>query len=147
MPTPNGKDIRTYLYDELFPTVTSVAANGKFKYLPYSFNGVSPVICLPKGEADRGILTQQGSRTTFYMPVWMLTLYIDTNGVEYDESAGHDLLDDIETQLATAIDLKRSVTGKWRTLTREGRSQVLQPYIIRGDTYNLEICILKVEVF
>ena len=147
MAPPNGKDIRAGIAAEIFPSITAVADGDKLTYLPSSFNSHSPMVCLGKEEDERPPLTNMGDKVTFYVPVWLLSLYSDPNGTVYDVQVAHDLLSDIRAQLAAGVTAKRKVLNKWQCITQDGRSQVLQPFPVAGDTYILEIVILKVEVY
>lgn len=143
----NGKTVRNAIVDEIFALVTSVPADDRLSYLPSTFNSHSPMICLGKEEDERPPLTNLGDKVIFYVPVWILALYADTNGIVYDAQDAHDLMSDIKAELSAAVTTKRKVANKWQMITQDGRSQVMQPFSFAGDTYVLEIVILKVEVY
>lgn len=145
--TANGKDIRNGIADEIFPLITLVDSADRLPYLPGTFNSHSPLICLAKEEDESPSLTNSGDQVSFYVPVWIMALYTDQNGVSYDAQDAHNLMSDIKSQLREAIITKRKVSGKWQKVTQDGRSQVLQPFPVAGDVYILEIVILKVEVY
>ena len=143
--TGSRKQTRTDLRDELAPLVTSVPSHNFYRYEPQDYLGKSPVVFLRSIGAEHPKVTKT-SNSIFLVEAHILTLYADYTNEVYQEEESSDLLDEIEKQIATAVDTKRVVPDKWTDLAIEGRT-IIDDQPAGGVLYLHEAVLLRVSLY
>lgn len=139
----NRKALRAALKTLLQTQVA--AAQAVHKNEPGDIGGQSPVLVISSRGSRRTRMTMQGSQlgAKFYLDVYTLAAETTSGSYTYADSA--DVIDDLESQIATAIERSQE-NGSWNTIGYDGES-VLEFGMYDDLPYFRERIPLAIEVF
>lgn len=139
----NRKTLRSHLQAILQTQVP--AAQAVYKNEPGDIGGASPVLVLDSRGSRRSRMTFQGSQlgALLWLDVYTLAAQSSTGSYTYADSA--DVIDDLESQIATALEHSQE-DGVWNRIDYDGDSQI-EFGIWDGIPYFRERIPLKIEVY
>jgi hypothetical protein len=141
MSVPNRKDVRDAFArlllahvdgaERLYPLTNE---DGNRVTQPEQFGGESPIVVVASSGTLRSQLTFRGQAPTVYLDIYTF--------VRADDDASDDRLDDIEAQIADAIDGAQN-HQYWTAIDYDGRSQTEFVKLVSGTLYKRELTALK----
>lgn len=143
--TINRKDARYALAGYLGEKLT--AAQAVHAYQVADFQGASPVVYITSSGSDRQRLTGRGLTSSFTFNVHLFVLYpSEHTGEGYTEQQAEDILDDLEHQVAQAVE---EIHGHSliKAISYAEQSNADTTAEIGGETYLHEIVPLIVNCF
>lgn len=141
--TFNRKDVRSAWATLISSGVSS--AQSVYGYQRGDLQGETPVVVMYSAGIDRSPLTPQGSQAPYHLNTDIYVLYNDPDS-DYGEDDAEDMLDDIESQIATVVEDNRANTPTWGHLSYSGESVVVKVQL-GGDTYLWESIPLIFRVY
>lgn len=135
---------REALATEAAAYVTS--AQAIYDYKPDDANGQFPILAFESSGSARTRVRFQGTHSVFAFNAHILVLYADPDQ-SWTKANADDAVDAMEHELATFIEAKPHVDGKWKNLQQVGPSVILDTVMIGGDRYIDEVVPLVCEVY
>jgi hypothetical protein len=136
----NRKTLRAALAGVLTTEVTS--AQAVYAYQKARLNGQTPVICVTSAGSSRERMTMRGGRLSALLDIHVFVLYSD--GASWTEAQAEDRLDDIEQQIAAAVE-KYARSTSWASLAYAERSDARTPVTLEGITYLHEVIPVEIQ--
>lgn len=142
--TANRKSLRAALRSFLASNVSS--AQAVYAYGKSKFDGQSPVICITSAASERERITMQGSSLAATLDIHTFVIHRSPDDSWTEENA-EDALDDIEQQIAQAIDLQPTRAGAWGLLKYAGPSDAREVLKIEGVDYLHEVITVEAQEY
>lgn len=144
--TTNRKTLRQALRTLLYAEVTS--AQAVYGYQKARLAGQSPVVAITSAASERERFTMAGSRLAAAFEVHTFVLHSDgAAGGTYTEEDAENLLDDIEQQIAAAVDKNPVKAGKWGRLAYGGATDARDLVKIEGVDYLHEVITIEMQEY
>ncbi len=139
----NRNALRAHLRSVLQAQVS--AAQAVHSNEPGDIGGASPVLIISSRGSRRSRMTFQGSALSalLWLDVYTLAAQSSTGSYAYADSA--DVIDDLESQIATALEHSQE-DGIWNRIDYDGDSEI-EIGIWDGIPYFRERIPLKIEVY